>query len=125
MTKNFYRNADGVILVYDITERESFDKIRSWVQSVKENVDDIKMILVGNKVDLADERAVRKEEGEKLASFYNVPFFETSAKEDVNVDNAFGKIIDEVIEVLKKNKKEEPILIDYPKRGFFPCCGYN
>ena len=73
ITKNFYRNSDGVIIVYDVTDRESFEKVQEWVQSISENTDtekNIQKVLVANKVDLT--RKVTKEEGMKLAEKYNI-----------------------------------------------------
>ena len=124
LTKNFFRNADGVALVYDITDRNSFDKIKTWIHSVNESVNMIKMILMGNKIDLYDERTVSKEEGEKLAAFYNLPFFETSAKENIGVDEAYDKLISDVIEEIKNLKKKETIDIDNSEnsKSFYSCC---
>jgi small GTP-binding protein len=101
LTRNFYRNSNGVIIVYDVTNKSSFEKIQEWVQSVYDNTDrSIKMILVGNKIDL--NREVSTEEGKKLAEFYKIPFFETSAKENISIAESVRKIIKDVLEVYQK-----------------------
>ena len=99
ITKNFYRNSDGVIIVYDVTDRESFEKVQEWVQSISENTDtekNIQKVLVANKVDLT--RKVTKEEGMKLAEKYNIPFFEASAKLDIGIKDCMTKILTDVLD---------------------------
>ena len=99
ITKNFYRNSDGVIIVYDVTDRESFEKVQEWVQSISENTDtekNIQKVLVANKVDLT--RKVTKEEGMKLAEKYNIPFFEASAKLDIGIKDFMTKILTDVLD---------------------------
>ena len=98
LTKNFYRNSDGVIIVYDISERSTFEKVQEWIQSIEDfisNERNIQKILVGNKIDLP--RQVLKEEGEKLAASKNMPFFEVSAKENIGIDAFMQKIIEDVV----------------------------
>ena len=99
ITKNFYRNSDGVIIVYDVTDRESFEKVQEWVQSISENTDtekNIQKVLVANKVDLT--RKVTKEEGMKLAEKYNIPVFEASAKLDIGIKDFMTKILTDVLD---------------------------
>lgn len=92
ITKSYYHGSHGIVIVYDITDRKSFEKVADWftqIQQSEPNEDSCK-ILIGNKSDLNDKREVSVEEGESLAREYNVPFMETSAKDSVNVDNLFG-----------------------------------
>ena len=100
LTKNFYRKADGIIIVYDITNRESFEKVQDWIKSVYDNSDtykEIQMILVGNKIDLEENREVTKEEGIKLGKYYEIDFFETSAKNEEGVRDFMIKIIGDIL----------------------------
>jgi small GTP-binding protein len=84
-----------------VTNKSSFEKVQEWVQSVYDNTDrSIKMILVGNKIDL--NREVSTEEGKKLAEFYKVPFFETSAKENIGITESVRKVIKDVLEGYQK-----------------------
>jgi len=96
ITDNFFKNANGIVLVFDINARESFDNLKIWIQSVnlKVNNTNIKRILLGNKTDL--ERNVSFEEGEAFAKEHGFVYFETSAKDNVNIQNAFDFLINEV-----------------------------
>ena len=111
LTKNFYRKADGIIIVYDITNLDSFEKIQDWVKSVYENTDsykEIQMIIVGNKIDLEEDRAVSKEEGLKIGNYFDIDFFEASAKNADGVRNFMIKIIKDILNnnlLISKNKK--------------------
>ena len=100
LTKNFYRKADGIIIVYDITNKESFDRIQDWVKSVYDNTDtykEIQMIIVGNKIDLEEKREVSKEEGMKIGKYFEIDFFEASAKNAEGVRNFMIKIIEDIL----------------------------
>ena len=100
LTKNFYRKADGIIIVYDITNKESFDRIQDWVKSVYDNTDtykEIQMIIVGNKIDLEENREVSKEEGMKIGKYFEIDFFEASAKNAEGVRNFMIKIIEDIL----------------------------
>ena len=91
ITRSYFRGADGIILVYNIADRRSFDSIRVWVQQIeKDGSTDVSKALVGNKCDISDDqRVVSYEEGRALAAEYGVPFFETSAKDNINVTEMF------------------------------------
>ena len=100
LTKNFYRKADGIIIVYDITNKESFEKVQDWVKSVYDNSDnykEIQMIIVGNKIDLEEKREVSKEEGLKIGKYFEIDFFEASAKNSEGVRNFMVKIIRDIL----------------------------
>ena len=100
LTKNFYRKADGIIIVYDITNLDSFEKIQDWVKSVYDNTDsykEIQMIIVGNKIDLEEKREVSKEEGMKIGKYFEIDFFEASAKNAEGVRNFMIKIIEDIL----------------------------
>ena len=100
LTKNFYRKADGIIIVYDITNKESFERIQDWVKSVYDNTDtykEIQMIIVGNKIDLEERREVSKEEGLKIGKYFEIDFFEASAKNAEGVMNFMIKIIEDIL----------------------------
>jgi small GTP-binding protein len=90
ITKAYYRGAHGILVVFDISRRDTFNQTKVWIDSIRDSSADstpIDVILVGNKCDL--ERAVSREEGEALAREFQLSYFETSAKEAVNVENAF------------------------------------
>uniref|UniRef100_A0A8W7PU78 Ras-related protein Rab-3 n=1 Tax=Anopheles coluzzii TaxID=1518534 RepID=A0A8W7PU78_ANOCL len=86
ITTAYYRGAMGFILMYDITNEESFNSVQDWVTQIKTySWDNAQVILVGNKCDMEDERVISFERGKQLADQLGVEFFETSAKENVHV----------------------------------------
>ncbi len=87
ITKGYYRGSIGALVVYDVTNKSSFDNISHWFDDLKSLTDNkIVITLVGNKTDLASERKVSHEEGSELAKKMNSIFIEASAKDDVNVE---------------------------------------
>ena len=87
ITETFYRQANGVIVTYDITNPLSFTNVKNWLQSINEHAErGIVKVLVGNKIDLEHERKVNVEDAQSLASLYGMKYFETSAKLNKNID---------------------------------------
>ena len=98
ITRNFYKQAEGIILVYDITKRETFESVHKWINSIHENADAGAITcLVANKIDLEDERVVSKEEGQEVANKYEIKFYETSAKSNINVREVIEGMAKEVL----------------------------
>ena len=90
ITKNLYKGAAGIVLIYDITNRKTFTNVRKWIKNIKEEAPNkVILILVGNKADLEEKREVEKEEGEEMAAEYNIPFFESSAQSGLNIKSVF------------------------------------
>ena len=90
ITRSYYRGASGALLVYDVTRRETFTHVASWLQDAKENSNmSMSILLIGNKCDLEDKRQVSEEEGRQLAQENHLMFMETSAKTAFNVEEAF------------------------------------
>lgn len=97
VTHAYYRDSHALLLLYDITSKQSFDNIRAWLSEIKDYApDNVVVMLLGNKADKSNERVVKKEEGERLAQENNVAFMETSAKTGMNVDLAFMAIAREL-----------------------------
>ena len=97
ITANYYRNAQGIMLVYDVTNRKSFEAIDAWISQIDLHAgESVNKILIGNKSDMEQQRVVRMEEGQDLATHYNIPFYETSARSGVNVDESFYRIAKDV-----------------------------
>ncbi|KAM7334557.1 hypothetical protein ACRRTK_007877 [Alexandromys fortis] len=87
----------ALLLLYDITNKSSFDNIRAWLTEIHEYAQrDVVIMLLGNKADVSSERVIRSEDGETLAREYGVPFMETSAKTGMNVELAFLAIAKEL-----------------------------
>ena len=96
---NIIKNAHGIILMYDITSKLSFESIPEWIKSVKDAKGDLfPMILLGNKLDLQDKREVSIEEGKSLAEQNGMEFFETSNKEGTNINEAGLSILNKILE---------------------------
>jgi small GTP-binding protein len=104
LTQNYFKNAEGVLLTYDITNSESFDNLKEWISSIKKNMEGkdifIPVIIIGNKIDMEDSRETSKEDAEKFAKENNYKYFETSAKTGEGVDDAIREL---VIQILKQN----------------------
>uniref|UniRef100_A0A4W5N9L2 Ras-related protein Rab-15 n=1 Tax=Hucho hucho TaxID=62062 RepID=A0A4W5N9L2_9TELE len=103
ITKQYYRRAQGIILVYDITSSSSFQHILKWASDVDEFApDEVQRILVGNKADEEQMRKVPKEQGSKLAKTYGMEFFETSACTNCNINESFIRLTQLVLQAHKK-----------------------
>ena len=90
ITASYYRGSNGIILVYDVTNRDSFDHVSYWMQEVDRlAATDVCRLIVGNKSDLTDKRVVSTQEGEALAQQYGISFLETSARDNTNVEEMF------------------------------------
>uniref|UniRef100_A0A803VNU1 small monomeric GTPase n=1 Tax=Ficedula albicollis TaxID=59894 RepID=A0A803VNU1_FICAL len=99
LSTSYFRGAQGFVLVYDITNLKSFQSITIWISDIYEKAgEEVDVILLGNKCDKESERVVPKQKGEKLAWEYGMPFFETSAKENVNIEHAFSVLTKEILE---------------------------
>ena len=97
ITRTYFKGAHGAIIVYDITSRTSFNNVHGWVQDVeKYSTLGITKLLIGNKCDDTANRKVTFEEGQELADMYKMPFIETSAKNDMNVMEAFYSLTQEM-----------------------------
>nr|BAJ21335.1 Rab-family small GTPase Rab8C [Tetrahymena thermophila] len=93
ITSNYFKAAHGILVAYSVEDQESFEKVGSWIQCIKEKCDNanISILLVGNKSD-SKQRVVSLEQGEKLAEQYNIPFQETSALDNINVSESFDQL---------------------------------
>ncbi|XP_025082199.1 ras-related protein Rab-37-like isoform X4 [Pomacea canaliculata] len=108
ITHAYYRDAHALLLLYDVTNKTSFDNIRAWLAEINEYAqEDVVIMLLGNKCDASSERVIRKEEGERLAREYGVAFMETSAKTGVNVDLAFMAVARD-LKMKKTRRPNEP-----------------
>ncbi len=102
--KNYIKNMQGIILMYDITDKSSFDSIIDWISDVKEiKGENFPMILVGNKIDLNESREVTEEMGYELAEKNQIEFFETSNKDGTNIQEAGLEIVYKILGETKVN----------------------
>ena len=104
ITRAYYKNSVCAFLVYDITKKESFNNISSWLEECKvQSPKTILTVLVGNKADLSDKREVSTEEGRDLASRNKMMFFECSAKTGFNIDEVFQESAKSIAQRIKEN----------------------
>ena len=115
--KSYYKGANGVLLVYDITKRDTFKKLDFWLEDLKKNSDDIDnlfIFLVGNKSDLEENREVSVEEANEFAKNKKLPYLEVSAKSGKNVKEVFEKTIKgAMIKLMNKKEENNNELIQY------------
>lgn len=108
ITTAYYRSAMGILVVYDVTDERSFNNVRNWVRNTEQfAAEDVVRILVGNKCDMADKRAVPRERAEALAAEYGMAFVETSAKAGIRVDEAFMRIAREIKQRIVEARQAE------------------
>ena len=97
ITKNYYKGANGIILIYDITNVETYNNVENWISQIKEESSpNVIIYIVGNKIDMENERKVTTEEGKKIADDYKLPFIETSAKSDININETFEDLVERI-----------------------------
>ena len=117
ITKNYYKGSHGIILIYDITNPITFENITHWVSQVREEASqNVVIYLIGNKIDLSNERNVSTEEGKELAEKLGLPFNETSAFDGTNINETFDDIVERIDKAFgeipitpKQNKIFKPI----------------
>ena len=123
IAKSYYKGAHGIILMYDVTDQKSFDSIKKWLEQIKEEAPNkVSVLLVANKIDI-EKRIITKEDGENIAKSYDLDIYESSAKDNINVSEAFedlaekinakykimkerGKKLEENVLEITKNKKK-------------------
>ena len=104
ITRAYYKNSVCALVVYDISSRDSFNNVSTWIEDCRnQSPKTIFMVLVGNKSDLADKRQVSTEEGQELAEKYGLQFYETSAKTGENVNDIFYDSADEIAKKIDQN----------------------
>ena len=97
MTHAFYKQANGVVVAFDITNEDSFKNVRKWMESIYEHADpNICKVMVGNKIDLEDERKISAGEARDFAAQYKMKYFEASAKKDIGIAKFFETLMTEV-----------------------------
>ena len=101
---SYYRGATGIMLVYDVTQARSFENMNKWLRNIDDHAsDDVVKMLIGNKCDMDDKRCITRARGEALAREHNIPFLETSAKNNVNVEKAFFEMARSILKKTPPN----------------------
>ncbi|XP_046982510.1 ras-related protein Rab-8A [Schistocerca americana] len=123
LTTAYYRGAMGILLMYDVTSMESFNHLSYWLRNIQENASpDVVKVLAGNKCDAVAERAVDAERGQKIAENFDMPFFEVSCKQNINIEEAFLTLARRIREqrerrasLFDSNEKSEGSKVDLSK----------
>ena len=104
ITKNYYKGANGIILIYDVTNKQSYENVKNWLTQIKEEANpNVIIYLAGNKIDVEEEqRVITTEDGQKIADEYKLPFKETSAKNGINVNEIFQELVEKIDETFSK-----------------------
>lgn len=107
ITSTYYRGTHGVIVVYDITNGESFANVKRWLHEIEQNCDVVNKVLVGNKYDCPDRKVVLYEDAKRFADQMGILLFETSAKTNTNVDEMFLKLTRMVLKSKRQQKEQQ------------------
>lgn len=113
ITHGYYRGAQGIIIMFDVTNPESFANIEYWLKSIKEhcNINNVIVFLAANKCDDIDHRYISEDRAEEFAKQNNMQYFEISAKSNLNINAMFESVTAQILEAIKNDK------ITLPKEG--------
>jgi len=118
ITSTYYRGTHGVIVVYDVTNNETFGNVKRWLHEIDQNCDLVNRILVGNKNDDASRKVVSTEDAQRFADQMDIQLFETSAKDNINVEEMFTAITRMVLRSKRDlNPPKNTIVLDDRKNG--------
>ena len=114
------KNSQGIIVCFSLVDTKSFKNVLDWLNTIKEESAKIPVVLFGNKCDLVDERKVSEEEATRFANEHGIPYFETSAKDNINLQEGLDKIVEDAYEKSGRESgmKLKPVE-DVPKKK---CC---
>ena len=102
---SYYRGAHGILLIYDVTDKDSFKNLSNWLIEIEKNASkNVLKVLIGNKSDLEDKRVITFNQGKDFADAYGLKFIETSAKKNLNVNEAFETLGRELMKASTDNK---------------------
>ncbi|XP_071140716.1 ras-related protein Rab-23-like [Mytilus galloprovincialis] len=110
ITKAYYRGAQACVLAFSTVDRESFEAVESWKKKVEDEVGEIGMVIVQNKIDLIDDAVVEPEEAENLAKRLRLRFYRTSVKDNLNVEEVFRYLSEKYLEQINEVEEEEEYL---------------
>jgi len=126
ITKNYYKGANGIILIYDVTNPKTYDNVKNWVTQIREEASpNVVVYLCGNKIDMKEERQVKEEDGKIMAEEFGFPFNETSARDGININETFEDLVERIDSVYSKldiniNKTKKNKL--YKGKAKSSCC---
>ena len=102
---SYYRGAHGILLIYDVTDKDSFKNLSNWLIEIEKNSNkNVLKVLIGNKTDLEDKRVISYNQGKEFADSYGLKYIETSAKKNLNVNEAFSTLGRELMQASEDKK---------------------
>lgn len=123
ITNAYFRGANGIMVVYDVTSTPSFNHVHKWMKDISNMAPlNVPVILIANKADNNRYREISKEDGEVLAEHYNIPFFEVSARSGLNVELAFNELIKMLMEQKEEYERKGITLSSPNKNRRIKCC---
>lgn len=124
ITSAYYRGAMGALLVYDVTNQQSFDQINNWIKEIDQHAQYANYVLIGNKTD-KNNRVITSDQGLELANRHNISFYETSAKNNTNIEDVFNDLTSQILDRLSisTNPDVSPnVNVDTAPRKNKRCC---
>ena len=126
ITKFYYKGAHGVMLVFDICQRSSFEELGFWLEDIhRYGVANIPVVLVGNKLDCAAAREVSSQEASRFAAENDMTYIETSAKENLRIDEAFATLAQNIKQAMDGNPtatRTSFVIVNSKPPASFKCC---
>lgn len=111
ITNSYYRSAHGIVIVYDVSDEESFRNVKTWLLEIdRYGPANVNKLLVGNKTDIPEKRQISTQQGRDLAASLGIQFLETSAKENSNVEKIFISMASDI----KKRMKSQAMVFNGP-----------
>ena len=103
ITNSYYKGANGIVIVYDVTNRQSFETVSQWIEEIGKKTTNTLNVIIANKTDMTNHRVVSQQEGQNLANSYGLSYFETSAKDDSGVSEAFDFMGDKILSLFQES----------------------
>lgn len=123
ITSSFYRGAHGVIIVYDVSDPQSFYNVEQWMKEIdRYKLKHVVKLLVGNKSDLVDQRKITYDRAKDYADLLNIDFIETSARNSLNIDTTFLTLIKKIIEIQDLKPKSPVKNLNLKSKKIKPSC---
>ena len=123
ITTSYYRGANAIIIVFDLSEEKSFAHVSDWLKQIEKHAkENVLKFLVGNKCDLEDQRKISKEEAKNFADEHNLPYIETSAKDGVNISELFENSINQYLNKTNLIGGEKNIKLGVGNNNDSGCC---
>jgi Ras-related protein Rab-1A len=102
ITNSYYKGAHGIAVVFDVTNRQSFDTVSTWIEEITKKASQNTLnVIIANKIDMTNLRVVSEEEGRSLAGLYNLNYFEASAKDDSGVNEVFDFMSNKILSAIE------------------------